>query len=99
MVADALGSIICLAIAMLNVEESLPEVLDCSYNWGKNKTFHKDVSQSCSPYVQAGFLLLLVIAVFSTDRIIAMSFPSSGKQSFYRNPIKVKNLTYQIHCF
>ncbi|NWR31174.1 TPTE2 phosphatase, partial [Tachuris rubrigastra] len=26
--------------------------------------------------------------VFSTDRIIAMSFPSSGKQSFYRNPIK-----------
>ncbi|NXU60730.1 TPTE2 phosphatase, partial [Horornis vulcanius] len=27
--------------------------------------------------------------VFSTDRIIAMSFPSSGKQSFYRNPIKV----------
>ncbi|NXE46812.1 TPTE2 phosphatase, partial [Casuarius casuarius] len=26
--------------------------------------------------------------VFSTDRIIAMSFPSSGKQSFYRNPIE-----------
>lgn len=32
MVADALGSIICLAVAMLNVEESLPEVIDCSYN-------------------------------------------------------------------
>lgn len=25
----------------------------------------------------------------SVDRVIAMSFPSSGKQSFYRNPIKV----------
>lgn len=25
----------------------------------------------------------------SPDRVIAMSFPSSGKQSFYRNPIKV----------
>ena len=34
--------------------------------------------------------MLLLIALFSTDRIIAMSFPSSGKQSFYRNPIEVK---------
>lgn len=56
---------------------------------------------SCSAYVWGGSvsLLLHLIAVFSTDRVIAMSFPSSGKQSFYRNPIKVKISPYQIRCF
>lgn len=41
-------------------------------------------------------MLLLLIAVFSTDRVIAMSFPSSGKQSFYRNPIEVRISHYQV---
>lgn len=41
-------------------------------------------------------VLLLLIAVFSADRVIAMSFPSSGKQSFYRNPIEVRISCNQV---
>ncbi|XP_055982345.1 phosphatidylinositol 3,4,5-trisphosphate 3-phosphatase TPTE2-like [Sorex fumeus] len=43
------------------------------------------VSENKRRYMKDGFDLDLT---YVTDRIIAMSFPSSGKQSFYRNPLK-----------
>ncbi|XP_039092047.1 phosphatidylinositol 3,4,5-trisphosphate 3-phosphatase TPTE2-like [Hyaena hyaena] len=43
------------------------------------------VSENKRRYRKGGFDLDLT---YVTDRIIAMSFPSSGQQSFYRNPIK-----------
>lgn len=43
------------------------------------------VSQNKRRYQKDGFDLDLV---YVTDRIIAMSYPSSGKMSWYRNPIK-----------
>lgn len=43
------------------------------------------VSENKRRYRQDGFDLDLV---YVTDRIIAMSYPSSGKMSWYRNPIK-----------
>ncbi|XP_074843256.1 phosphatidylinositol 3,4,5-trisphosphate 3-phosphatase TPTE2-like isoform X2 [Carettochelys insculpta] len=49
------------------------------------KVTRRMVSENKRRYVKDGFDLDLT---YITDRIIAMSFPSSGKQSFYRNPIK-----------
>ncbi|OXB77196.1 UNVERIFIED_CONTAM: hypothetical protein H355_012563, partial [Colinus virginianus] len=43
------------------------------------------VSENKRRYMKDGFDLDLT---YVTDRVIAMSFPSSGKQSFYRNPIE-----------
>ncbi|XP_056417960.1 phosphatidylinositol 3,4,5-trisphosphate 3-phosphatase TPTE2-like isoform X2 [Hyla sarda] len=49
------------------------------------KVTRRMVSENKRRYQKDGFDLDLT---YISDRIIAMSFPSSGKQSFYRNPIK-----------
>ncbi|XP_038238604.1 phosphatidylinositol 3,4,5-trisphosphate 3-phosphatase TPTE2-like isoform X2 [Dermochelys coriacea] len=49
------------------------------------KVTRRMVSENKRRYTKDGFDLDLT---YITERIIAMSFPSSGKQSFYRNPIK-----------
>ncbi|XP_072558500.1 thrombospondin type-1 domain-containing protein 1-like [Paramormyrops kingsleyae] len=49
------------------------------------KVTRRMVSENKRRYQKDGFDLDLT---YVTDRIIAMSFPSSGKQSFYRNPIR-----------
>ncbi|XP_072259864.1 phosphatidylinositol 3,4,5-trisphosphate 3-phosphatase TPTE2-like isoform X2 [Pyxicephalus adspersus] len=49
------------------------------------KVTRRMVSENKRRYQKDGFDLDLT---YITDRIIAMSFPSSGKQSFYRNPIE-----------
>ncbi|XP_036084411.1 phosphatidylinositol 3,4,5-trisphosphate 3-phosphatase TPTE2-like [Rousettus aegyptiacus] len=49
------------------------------------KLTRRMVSGNKRRYKKGGFDLDLT---YVTERIIAMSFPSSGKQSFYRNPIK-----------
>ncbi|XP_067419157.1 phosphatidylinositol 3,4,5-trisphosphate 3-phosphatase TPTE2-like [Emydura macquarii macquarii] len=49
------------------------------------KVTRRMVSENKRRYTKDGFDLDLT---YVTDRIIAMSFPSSGKQSFYRNPIE-----------
>ncbi|XP_051902812.1 putative tyrosine-protein phosphatase TPTE isoform X1 [Hippocampus zosterae] len=49
------------------------------------KVTRRMVSENKRRYQKDGFDLDLT---YVTDRVIAMSFPSSGKQSFYRNPIK-----------
>lgn len=45
----------------------------------------------CLITCRATVLRVMVVCLFPlwSDRVIAMSFPSSGKQSFYRNPIRV----------
>ncbi|XP_008330889.1 putative tyrosine-protein phosphatase TPTE isoform X2 [Cynoglossus semilaevis] len=48
------------------------------------KVTRRMVSENKRRYQKDGFDLDLT---YITDRIIAMSFPSTGKQSFYRNPI------------
>ncbi|XP_061104810.1 putative tyrosine-protein phosphatase TPTE [Conger conger] len=49
------------------------------------KVTRRMVSENKRRYQKDGFDLDLT---YVTERIIAMSFPSSGKQSFYRNPIR-----------
>ncbi|XP_061478372.1 phosphatidylinositol 3,4,5-trisphosphate 3-phosphatase TPTE2-like isoform X2 [Rhineura floridana] len=49
------------------------------------KVTRRMVSENKRRYTRDGFDLDLT---YVTARVIAMSFPSSGKQSFYRNPIK-----------
>uniref|UniRef100_A0A8C8SGB3 Phosphatidylinositol-3,4,5-trisphosphate 3-phosphatase n=1 Tax=Pelusios castaneus TaxID=367368 RepID=A0A8C8SGB3_9SAUR len=49
------------------------------------KVTRRMVSENKRRYTKDGFDLDLT---YVTNRIIAMSFPSSGKQSFYRNPIE-----------
>ncbi|XP_063474904.1 phosphatidylinositol 3,4,5-trisphosphate 3-phosphatase TPTE2 isoform X1 [Symphalangus syndactylus] len=49
------------------------------------KLMRRLVSENKSRYTRGGFDLDLT---YITERIIAMSFPSSGRQSFYRNPIE-----------
>ncbi|KAM9321541.1 phosphatidylinositol 3,4,5-trisphosphate 3-phosphatase TPTE2-like [Gastrophryne carolinensis] len=49
------------------------------------KVTRRMVSENKRRYQKDGFDLDLT---YITDRIIAMSFPSTGKQSFYRNPIE-----------
>ncbi|XP_012578626.1 PREDICTED: phosphatidylinositol 3,4,5-trisphosphate 3-phosphatase TPTE2 [Condylura cristata] len=49
------------------------------------KVARRMVSGNKRRYKKGGFDLDLT---YVTERIIAMSFPSSGRQSFYRNPIK-----------
>ena len=41
-------------------------------------------------------LFLLIVSLFAhvSDRVIAMSFPSTGTMALYRNPIKVKLTTF-----
>nr|XP_054385464.1 phosphatidylinositol 3,4,5-trisphosphate 3-phosphatase TPTE2-like [Pongo abelii] len=48
------------------------------------KLMRRLVSENKRRYTRDGFDLDLT---YVTERIIAMSFPSSGRQSFYRNPI------------
>ncbi|XP_064413855.1 putative tyrosine-protein phosphatase TPTE isoform X4 [Latimeria chalumnae] len=49
------------------------------------KATRKMISENKRRYQKDGFDLDLT---YVTDRVVAMSFPSSGKQSFYRNPIE-----------
>ncbi|XP_078513377.1 phosphatidylinositol 3,4,5-trisphosphate 3-phosphatase TPTE2-like isoform X1 [Lissotriton helveticus] len=49
------------------------------------KVTRRMVSENKRRYQKDGFDLDLT---YITDRVIAMSFPSAGKQSFYRNPIQ-----------
>ncbi|XP_049324951.1 putative tyrosine-protein phosphatase TPTE isoform X3 [Astyanax mexicanus] len=49
------------------------------------KVTRRMVSENKRRYQKDGFDLDLT---YVTDRVIAMSFPSSGKQALYRNPIK-----------
>ncbi|KAM8834886.1 putative tyrosine-protein phosphatase TPTE [Synchiropus picturatus] len=49
------------------------------------KVTRRMISENKRRYQKDGFDLDLT---YVTERVIAMSFPSSGKQSFYRNPIK-----------
>uniref|UniRef100_A0A1A8PPK2 Transmembrane phosphatase with tensin homology n=2 Tax=Nothobranchius rachovii TaxID=451742 RepID=A0A1A8PPK2_9TELE len=49
------------------------------------KVTRRMISENKRRYQKDGFDLDLT---YVTDRIIAMSFPSSGKQAFYRNPIR-----------
>uniref|UniRef100_A0A8D0BM09 Phosphatidylinositol-3,4,5-trisphosphate 3-phosphatase n=1 Tax=Salvator merianae TaxID=96440 RepID=A0A8D0BM09_SALMN len=49
------------------------------------KVTRRMVSENKRRYIRDGFDLDLT---YVTARVIAMSFPSSGQQSFYRNPIK-----------
>ncbi|XP_063570842.1 phosphatidylinositol 3,4,5-trisphosphate 3-phosphatase TPTE2-like isoform X11 [Pongo abelii] len=50
------------------------------------KLMRRLVSENKRRYTRDGFDLDLT---YVTERIIAMSFPSSGRQSFYRNPIEI----------
>uniref|UniRef100_A0A7N6A5J2 Phosphatidylinositol-3,4,5-trisphosphate 3-phosphatase n=1 Tax=Anabas testudineus TaxID=64144 RepID=A0A7N6A5J2_ANATE len=65
----------------------IPRYLLCSafQKSGHVQIIMYTVSENKRRYQKDGFDLDLT---YVTDRVIAMSFPSYGKQSFYRNPIK-----------
>jgi PTEN phosphatase family protein len=56
----------------------------CEHKYIMNASRHL-VSQNKRRFVEDGFDLDLT---YVTERVIAMSFPSTGKQGLYRNPIK-----------
>lgn len=55
--------------------------------------FNIRLSNSCDSLNNDGFPLSVL------ERVIAMSFPSSGMRSLYRNPIKVSPHAYRIREF
>ncbi|XP_034462667.1 phosphatidylinositol 3,4,5-trisphosphate 3-phosphatase TPTE2-like [Hippoglossus hippoglossus] len=59
------------------------------------KVTRRMISENKRRYQKDGFDLDLT---YVTDRVIAMSFPSSGKQSFYRNPIGVSLTGHRCTC-
>lgn len=66
------------------------------------RRYQKDGFDLDLTYVTGNFSMLgvdirssgIIYVKFISERVIAMSFPSSGKMSLYRNPIKVQKFLY-----